>query len=122
MVKMIIKPNSFFSQALNAIDLPTEEELYKIFQERYKDRLQKMYDSFIWKEVVERLWGKYPVLTTKIDATSLSNRAKNVLQANDIRVIGDLVSFTPDELRTFRKMGAGTVKEIEEFVASLRIK
>ena len=101
--------------------LPCEEELYKKFLARYKDLLQEMYETFLQQEARERLISTYPIMAMEIEDTGLSNRAKNALLAYDIEKIGDLMQYSPDDLRRIPNMGAGTVTEIEEFVDSLGV-
>ena len=70
---------------------------------------------------IERLAVKYPALKGKISDTPISNRTKNCLRAADVETVADLVQYSPAELRPFRNMGEKSLKEIEEFVASLGI-
>lgn len=122
MIKKTIKPDAFIYSAVKSMNLSGEEEgLFQKFREKYRDRIQELYNVFLMEEALERLAGIHPALRTKIKDTPLPNRAKNVLRAADVVTVGDLVQFSPDELRAFRNMGAGTVKEIEKFVASLGI-
>jgi len=122
MIKKTIRPDAFIHTAVKAVDISSEEEeLEKKFQEKYRDRIQELYNVFLQEEALERLAGIHPALRTKIKDTPLPNRAKNALSAADVVTVGDLVQFSPDELRAFRNMGAGTLKEIEAFVASLGI-
>lgn len=122
MIKKTIRPDAFIHAAVKSVNLSGEEEgLFQKFREKYRDRIQELYNVFLQEEALERLAGIHPVLRTKINDTPLPNQAKNVLRAADVVTVGDLVQFSPDELRAFRNMGAGTVKEIEKFVASLGI-
>lgn len=122
MIKKQLSPDAFIFSAVKSLDISGEEEaLYQKFQEVYKDRIQELYDHFLLTEALTRLLALYPVLKTKISDTPLSNRAKNALLAYDVNRIMDLVQYSPDEIRSFRNMGAGTVKEIQEYVAGLGI-
>ena len=121
-MKKHIRPDAFIYTAVQAVNISGQEEaLYQKFQEVYKDQIQQLYDHFLLTEALTRLLGLYPVLNSKISDTSLSNRAKKALQAYDVVRIMDLVQYSPEEIRSFRNMGAGTVKEIEDFVSSLGI-
>ena len=115
MIKKHIRPDSFIHQAMKSVNLSgEEEELRQKFLEKYQDQ----YSMFLFEEALERLALTHPVLRTKIEDTSLSNRAKNALRTVNIITVGDLAQFTPEELRSIRNMGAGTVKEIEDYIVS----
>lgn len=121
-MKKHIRPDAFIYTAVQAVNISGQEEaLYQKFQDVYKDQIQQLYDHFLLTEALTRLLGLYPVLNTKISDTPLLNRAKKVLQTYDVVRIMDLVQYSPDEIQLFRNMGAGTVQEIQKYVAGLGI-
>lgn len=50
-------------------------ELRKQFEEKYRVRLQEMWDSFLFDIAVERATKSHPLLQTKLNDTPLSNHA-----------------------------------------------
>ena len=122
MIKKKISPDAFIYPAFKALDLSGQDDaMVEKFREVYKDRIQELFDEFLFLEAIERLSVVSPALKSKIEDTPLSNRAKNCLKAESIETVANLVQYSNAELRSFRGMGAETVKEIEGFVASLGI-
>ncbi|MBQ9174313.1 MAG: hypothetical protein IJ161_11345, partial [Bacteroidales bacterium] len=121
-VSQKIRPDAFIYTAVKAVDLSGQEEaLEEKFRIVFKERIQALFDEFLFLEAAERLAGVYPALRQKIEYTPLSNRTKNCLLAADVITVGDLVQYSPGELRSLRNMGEKSVKEIENFVAGLGI-
>lgn len=123
-MKKKIHPDAFIHDLIKAeaVDLSSQEEaLEEKFRIAFKNRIQELYEEFLFEESIERLAVKYPALKGKISDTPLSNRTKNCLRASDVETVADLVQYSPGELRSFRNMGEKSVKEIEGFVASLGI-
>ncbi len=125
MVKFIktINPESFMYAVKKAYDFTPEEEkeLEEKFFEKYQDRFQSWFDAFVLGEVMTRAAGMYPVLNTRIEDTPLSNRAKKALLGMDVNTVARLYQYSPAELSHIRNMGAGTVKEICDYIAGLGI-
>lgn len=58
------------------------------------------------------------LLNTKLVDMDLSVRALNCLKAADVDTLGDLVSFTKNDLLKFRNFGKKSLTELEELVRS----
>jgi len=120
--KKKISPEAFINSMSKAIDFTGQKEaLEEKFRIAFKDRIQELYEEFLFQESIERLAVKFPALKGKISDTPLSNRTKNCLRAADVETVADLVQYSPGELRYLRNMGGKSVKEIEEFIAGLGI-
>lgn len=118
--KKKISPDAFIHSSLVSFDFSSEEKsLQKKFREVFKEEIQELYQEFLILETLERLSGDFPVLKHSIDDTPLSNRSKNCLRAADIETVGDLVQYSPAELKLFRNLGYNSVKEIVEFVKGI---
>ena len=122
MIKKKIRPDAFIYDLMKAVDLSGQDEtLEEKFRIAFKDRIQELYEEFLFQESIERLAVKYPALKGKIADTPLSNRTKNCLRAADVKTVAGLVQYSPGELRSLRNMGEKSVKEIEEFIAGIGI-
>jgi DNA-directed RNA polymerase alpha subunit len=120
MLKKKISPDAFIHSSLVSFDFSSEEKsLQKKFREVFKERIQELYQEFLILETLERLSADFPLLKHSIDDTPLSNRSKNCLHAANIETVGDLVQYSPAELKLFRNMGANSVKEIVDFVKGI---
>ncbi|MGB9913603.1 MAG: DNA-directed RNA polymerase subunit alpha, partial [Candidatus Kapaibacteriota bacterium] len=56
------------------------------------------------------------ILSIPVDELEISMRAYNCLKANNIRTLGDIVSYTEQELLKLKNFGKKSLKELEEIV------
>lgn len=68
------------------------------------------------QEVDENTLHMRKILKTALADLDLSVRAYNCLKAAEIRTLGELVSFSIDDLLKFRNFGKKSLTELEEFV------
>lgn len=118
--KKHIEPDAFIRPALDALDVPLEDEaLFRRFAEQAADRIDVMWAEFLEVVAVERLKARTPSLRTLIRHTTMSARTKNALEKNFMETVGQLVQYSPAEIRRFRGVGDGVLTEITEFMASI---
>ncbi|MFN3270362.1 MAG: DNA-directed RNA polymerase subunit alpha C-terminal domain-containing protein [Candidatus Kapaibacteriota bacterium] len=56
------------------------------------------------------------ILSIPVDELEISVRAYNCLKANNIKTLGDIVSYTEQELLKLKNFGKKSLKELEEIV------
>lgn len=118
--KKHIEPDAFIRPALDALDVPLEDEaLFRRFVEQAADRIDVIWAEFLEGVAVERLKARTPSLRTLIKHSSLSARTKNALEKNFMETVGQLAQYSPAEIRRFRGVGDGVLTEITEFMASI---
>ena len=109
--------DALIAPLLKDFDFSTNDpELRKQFEEKYRVRLQEMWDSFLFDIAVERATKTHPLLQTKLNDTPLSSRAKKCLEALDVKTVADIAIFTLPELAMIRNMGKATLMEIEDYM------
>lgn len=70
------------------------------------------------EEFDENIQQMRELLKTKLNDLHLSVRALNCLKAADVETLGDLVSYTKNDLLKFRNFGRKSLQELEELIAS----
>ena len=116
---MIRKPatDALIAPLLKDFDFNTKSPaLRKRFQEDYKKELDKLWELFLFDVAIEKAAKKYPKLTTPLEETPLSGRAKNILRAADVKNVAGIAIYSPSELKMFRNMGKATLAEIEDYL------
>ena len=109
--------DALIAPLLTDFDFSTNDpELRKRFEEKYRAKLQEMWDSFLFDIAVERATKSHPLLQTKLNDTPLSSHAKKCLETLDVKTVADIAIYTLPELATIRNMGKATLREIEEYV------
>lgn len=118
--KKHIEPDAFIRPAMDALDVPLEDgQLFRRFAEQAADRIDVMWAEFLEGVAVERLKARTPSLRTLIRHTTMSTRTKNALERNHMETVGQLVQYSPGEIRRFRGVGDGVLAEITDYMAAI---
>lgn len=84
-MKKHIQSDTFIASALDALEIPDKDgELFRLFLEKYADKIDILWRKFLKEEAYERLLNSKPSLRMRIVDTALSLRAKNALEKNKI--------------------------------------
>lgn len=119
-MKKHIQPDAFIASALEALEIPIkDQELFRVFLEKYADKIDILWREFLEEEAYECLLNSKPSLRMRIVDTALSQRAKNALEKNYMETVGQLAQYSPDEIHKFRGVGEGALAEIASFMASI---
>ena len=119
-MKKFIQPDAFIASALEALEIPSKDgELFRVFLEKYADKIDILWREFLEEETYERLLNSKPSLRMRIVDTMLSQRTKNALEKNYMETVGQLAQYSPDEIRKFRGVGECIVAEITEYMATI---
>lgn len=84
-------------------------------------RLKDLDDLDI-ERTIQRTIQRTKEINIDIDSLDISVRAYNILKSANIKTIGDLASFSKDELRRFRNCGNRSIEEFEEILSSYGLK
>lgn len=115
-MKKHIQPDAFIASALEALEIPNEDgELFRLFLEKYAEKIDALWSGFLEEEAYERLLARKPGLRILIRHTTLSQRTKTALEKNYMETVGQLAQYSLDEIRKFRGIGEGALVEIEEY-------
>ena len=95
-----LNPFIQFSQALAGVPVVEEVKAIDAAAERRKDRMTTL-------------------LSESVDRLSLSTRARNCLDGAQIGTLGELLSFSNDELLKIKNLGQTVLSEIEKKLAEL---
>ena len=119
-MKKFIQPDAFIASALEALEIPNKDgELFRVFLEKYADKIDILWREFLEEEAYERLLNSKPSLRMRIVDTTLSQRTKNALEKNYMETVGQLSQYSPNEIRKFRGVGECIVAEITEYMATI---
>lgn len=98
-----------------------EYRLARIYQWRWK--YANLMLSVILDQEQDEVFEKIrTLLKTNINDLDLSVRAFNCLRANDIETLGGIASIDKKKLKNFRNIGAKSIIEVEECLASNGLK
>lgn len=119
-MKKHIQPDAFLASALEVLEIPSKDgELFRVFLEKYADKIDILWREFLEEEAYERLLNSKPSLRMRIVDTTLSQRTKNALEKNYMETVGQLSQYSPNEIRKFRGVGECIVAEITEYMATI---
>ena len=116
-IKKHIEPDAFLRPALDALDIDVQDEdLVRRFSEAKAAEIRDLWEQFVQEVTIEKVVEQSPEMLVRIRKTPLSNRIKNTLECNDVYTIGELLQYSPAELRKFRRLGEKSVHEIVEYL------
>lgn len=118
--KKHIAQDAFLRPALDTLEIDTEDEaLFRKFVVDKAGKIDELWADFLQHESMDRLMARTPTMRTMIRHTPLSNRIKNVMKYDAcLETVGELMQYSPDELRKFRGLGEKSVNEIVEYLKS----
>ena len=93
---------------------------FKLFTDDKKISIESAVESDS-KELDEESLRMRHLLLTKLSDMGLSVRAYNCLKAADIDTFADLVSYSRNELMTFRNFGKKSLNEIDQLVEKMKL-
>ncbi len=119
-VKKHIAQDAFLRPALDTLEIDTEDEaLFREFVVDKAGKIDELWADFLQHESMDRLMARTPTMRTMFRHTPLSNRIKNVMKYDAcLETVGELMQYSPDELRKFRGLGEKSVNEIVEYLKS----
>lgn len=97
----------------------TDPKLKEKFIEMYRPQIEELWELFMADIAIEKVAIDHPLLKTKLEDTPLSSRAKNCLRFANVKTAADITVYSLSELKMFRNMGKGTLKEIEDYMKEL---
>jgi len=120
-----MKPETSFSidnfekTAMDSLRIPiADQRMFRRFLEEKRDKIVALWFEFL-EEATKPKDDWTPLMMTRIQDTSLSNLAKNVLSVHDITMLGHLTQRSAKELLGYRALGRKTLKEIQDYLDSL---
>jgi DNA-directed RNA polymerase alpha subunit len=78
------------------------DDLVRRFADVKAAEIRKLWEDFLQEVAVEKVVEQSPEMQVGIRTTLLSTRVKNTLECNDVYTIGELLQYSPAELRKFR--------------------
>ena len=111
--------DSFDKTVIDSLRIPVaDQRMFRRFLEEKRDKIVDLWFEFL-EEATKPKDDWTPLMMTRIQDTSLSNLAKNVLSVHDITMIGHLTQRSAKELLGYRALGRKTLKEIQDYLGSL---
>lgn len=110
-----ISPNTALQEAASILIYH-----FKLFTDDKKISIESAVESDS-KELDEESLRMRHLLLTKLSDMGLSVRAYNCLKAADIDTFADLVSYSRNELMTFRNFGKKSLNEIDQLVEKMKL-
>jgi len=121
-IKKHIEPDAFFRPALDALELDIQDEaLVQRFAEEKAAEIRELWEVFLQEVAIEKVVEQSPEMQIKIRKTPLSNRVKNTLECNDVYTVGELLQYSVDEIRNFRRLGEKSVQEILDYLEDVGV-
>ena len=111
--------DNFEKTAMDSLRIPiADQKMFRRFLEEKRDKIVALWFEFL-EEATKPKDDWTPLMMTRIQDTSLSNLAKNVLSVHDITMLGHLTQRSAKELLGYRALGRKTLKEIQDYMGSL---
>lgn len=111
--------DSFDKTVIDSLRIPVaDQRMFRRFLEEKRDKIVALWFEFL-EEATKPKDDWTPLMMTRIQDTSLSNLAKNVLSVHDITMLGHLTQRSAKELLGYRALGRKTLKEIQDYLGSL---
>lgn len=112
--------DNFDKTAMDRLRIPVaDQRMFRRFLEEKRDKIVALWFEFLEKESTKPKDDWTEVMMTRIQDTSLSNLAKNVLSVHDITMLGHLTQRSAKEILGYRALGRKTLKEIQDYLGSL---
>lgn len=116
-VKKHIEPDAFLRPALDVLELDIQDEaLVQRFAEEKAAEIRELWEAYLQEVALEKVVEQSPEMQIRIRKTPLSNRVKNTLECNDVYTVGELLQYSLDEIRNFRRLGEKSVQEILDYL------
>jgi len=116
-IKKHIEPDAFLRPALDALELDVQDEaLVQRFAEEKAAEIRELWEAYLQEVALEKVVEQSPEMQIRIRKTLLSNRVKNTLECNDVYTVGELLQYSLDEIRNFRRLGEKSFQEILDYL------